>query len=758
MTYARQAINHIQFMVDTNGNRIEGQKDIQAHCVNYLSSLLGGYEEPPQFDPADISNLLSFRCSYTHQDILASDFSTEEIKAAAFSLPRNKAFGPDGYTAEFFKSCWHIIGPEVVEVVREFFRSGQLLQQWNATTIVLIPKVPNAASTADFRPISLCNTMYKVISMLLAGRLQAILPLAISNAQSAFLPDRLLTENVLLATELVNGYSRKNIGPRGMLKVDLRKAFDSLKWDFIIAAMQALHFPGRFINWIRQCISTPSFSVSVSGSTSGLFKSSKGLRQRDPISPYLFAIAMEVFSGLMRTSFVAGFIQHHPKTKERDITHLMFTDDVMVFFDGSSSSLQGISDVMDLFASWSGFRMNYEKTQIFTAGLEPSESLAISNSGFTTGSLPIRYLGLPLMSSKLRISEYSPLLDKLMKRFHAWASLSLSRASRRWSHFVADFSDLALWTVARELRLHGIGSMWVAWHHFHHIKGRSFWSIKTSATDSWNWKSLLAVRPLAEPFVKCVLGNGQNASFWYDVWSPFGMLIKTVGADGPARFGIPPQATEHQLHSYLDSLPPPRSDVGKDCFKWNIQRQQFTTFPTAKTWDCIRERTTTKDWASSIWFKGATPKHAFTMWVAQLQRLPTRDRLHSWGISTPTTCCLCSSYVESHTHLILHCLFSDQVWMRVHSHLMLRPIGFHTWPSFLAWTRLRTDSAPPILRKLACQAVVYHLWKLRNNIIHNQVQLSPAAVFKEIDVNFRNTITARESQKQFKSLMGLWIK
>lgn len=242
--------------------------------------------------------------------------------------------------------------------------------------------------------------------------------------------DRLLAENVLLATEIVHGYNRNGIEPRGMLKVDLRKAFDSVRWDFIISALRALAIRKKFINWVFQCIATPTFSIFVNGVTRGFFKSNKGLRQGDPVSPYLFVLAMEVFSKLLHSRFQASYIHYHPKTSDLSISHLMFADDVMIFFDGRSSSLHRICEALDDFASWSGLHVNKDKTHLFHAGLDSCESTSIEKFGFPTGSLPIRYLGLPLMSRKLRISEYEPLLASLTSSFKAWAVKYLSFAGR----------------------------------------------------------------------------------------------------------------------------------------------------------------------------------------------------------------------------------------------------------------------------------------------------------------------------------------
>ncbi|KAG7568329.1 Reverse transcriptase domain [Arabidopsis thaliana x Arabidopsis arenosa] len=839
MASVRQSINHIHYLEDAAGNRFDTQVSIHEHCVDFFKDLLGSVETPPLFIQEDISSILDFNCSAEQKVSFEALFTTEEIKAAFFSLPRNKTSGPDGYSAEFFTSCWSVIGGEVSAAVAEFFRSGTLLKQWNATTLVLIPKIQNASRVSDFRPISCLNTMYKVISKLLANRLKSILPLVISHSQSAFLPGRLLSENVLLASEIVQGYNRSNISPRGMLKVDIRKAFDSVRWDFVLSILHALGIPVRFIGWIKECICSPSFSIQVNGISAGFFKSTRGLRQGDPLSPYLFLLAMEVFSRLVLSRFESGYISYHPKTSDLKISHLMFADDVMVFFDGSSSSLHGIYETLDDFATWSGLRINREKTLLFHSGLSLQESSSIAAYGFPIGSLPVRYLGLPLMSRKLRINEYSPLLAKISSKFRAWAVKSLSFAGRTqlissviygivnfwistfmlpkgcirmiesicarflWSGNIdttgkskvswktvclpkseggLGLRKFSVWNTTLCLRLIWLlfsnsGSLWVAWHHHHHkLALVSFWAVKLKGNDSWFWKSLLKLRGLAQKFIHCIIGNGSQTWFWHDNWTKLGPLICFLGEDGPRNLRIPLHAKVSEaynshgwiiasprsdqalaLHVFLSSLDLSTLALAEDSFVWVVEDKPSQNFSASKTWEAIRPRDSTKEWAKLVWFKGSTPKHAFNMWIANLDRLPTMSRLASWGLQVSPLCCLCSTAVETRDHLFLHCPFAQVIWDLIMPRLRQPLRVFSRWSSLLDWAKENNQLSPSTLRLLIVHALVYSVWRQRNNLIHNQVVVPPLTIFRDIDRQIINSINARRYLKRFRNLMLCWL-
>ncbi|KAL0322018.1 UNVERIFIED_CONTAM: Retrovirus-related Pol polyprotein from type-2 retrotransposable element R2DM [Sesamum calycinum] len=215
--------------------------------------------------------------------------------------------------------------------VMDFFRSGRMLRQLNHTIIALVPKSEHSLSVADYRPISCCNVIYKVIIKIIADRLSPALEQLIDSSQAAFVGGRNITDNIFLAQEMVRQYSRKRISPRCTINVDLRKAFDSVSWTFLSRVLHGYGFPPLFISWIMECVSTTSFSVALNGSLHGLFPGKKGLRQGDPMSPALFLLCMEYFSRLIKRNTTNSDFNFHPKCEKLKITHLLFVDDLMLF-------------------------------------------------------------------------------------------------------------------------------------------------------------------------------------------------------------------------------------------------------------------------------------------------------------------------------------------------------------------------------------------------------------------------------------------
>ena len=177
-----------------------------------------------------------------------------------FRMKVDKAHGPDGFSTSFFHKCWSIVGDDVVRAITSFFEGGRLLKELNHTSLTLVPKVPNPSKLSDFRPIACCNFIYKCISGILAARLKVVLPNLIDAAQAAFIPGRSISDNIFLAQELLRNYHRADSIVRCVVKVDLLKAFDTVKWSFLLDLLFQLGFPPRFVGCIKSASLPPNFS------------------------------------------------------------------------------------------------------------------------------------------------------------------------------------------------------------------------------------------------------------------------------------------------------------------------------------------------------------------------------------------------------------------------------------------------------------------------------------------------------------------
>lgn len=220
------------------------------HAINHFRSILGPVYQPPSIStPSWFQSLLVFACSSSQCASLSALPSSEEIAKTLHKLNPSKAPGPDGYTSGFFIAAWSLLEEEVIAAISTFFRTGFLPSTVKSTILSLIPKHPGASAITDYRSISYCSTLYKTISKILVSKMKPILLELILPNQTAFIQGRLLVENIILATKLVDGY-QKNKGPAHItIKVDIAKAFDTLSWDFLFICLSTLNFPSTYLTW-----------------------------------------------------------------------------------------------------------------------------------------------------------------------------------------------------------------------------------------------------------------------------------------------------------------------------------------------------------------------------------------------------------------------------------------------------------------------------------------------------------------------------
>ncbi|GJT89626.1 RNA-directed DNA polymerase, eukaryota, reverse transcriptase zinc-binding domain protein [Tanacetum coccineum] len=319
------------------------------------------------------------------------DVSEVEVKNAMFDIEDSKAPGPDA--------------------VKDFFVNGKLLGEVNATIIPLVLKVPNPDRVSEFRPIACYNVIYKCISKIVTNRLKG---------------------------ELFKGYYRKQKIKKVAFKIDLQKAYDTIKWDFLRVVLEQFGFPKKMVKWIMVCVSTTKFSININEEREGYFSGGRGLRQ--------------------------GVLHH--------------------------KSVNVIKKALEEFSSYSGLKANMSKSTVFFGGLTNAEQKSILDIvPFAIGRPPMRYLGVPLLTKKINAIDCKPLVEKVKDRVLDWRNKALSYSGRPQEHGGLGIKNLQVWNeVILVKQLWNViakkDTFWVNWINTEYLKGKSVWVVTAKASSS----------------------------------------------------------------------------------------------------------------------------------------------------------------------------------------------------------------------------------------------------------------------------------
>ncbi|PNX96059.1 ribonuclease H [Trifolium pratense] len=381
---------------------------IASHVVNHFQNLFTGSNNV--HDNGLIEDVIPRLVNDNVNNLLTLLPSIVEIKNAVFAMNKNGAPGPDGFGAFFYQTYWDIIKEDVCNAVLEFFTFNWILPNFNSNTVVLIPKVSDADTIGQFRPIAMANFKFKIISKILADRLALVLPDLISNEQRGFVQGRQIKDCILLTSEAINMLHQKSYGGNLAIKIDIAKAFDTIDWSFLIKVLKVFGFNSIFCNWISTILHSARLSISINGKNEGYFECARGVRQGDPLSPLLFCLAEEVLSRGLTKLVNDGHLKLIKGTRSNHIpSHILYADDVMLFCKGTSANINVLTDFFAKYAQISGQYVNPLKSTIFAGSMSQSRVNNIAHSlGFSIGSLPFIYLGVPIFKG----SNCSKVLSK----------------------------------------------------------------------------------------------------------------------------------------------------------------------------------------------------------------------------------------------------------------------------------------------------------------------------------------------------------
>ncbi|GKB85330.1 RNA-directed DNA polymerase, eukaryota [Tanacetum coccineum] len=368
--------------------------------------------------------------SIDQQTELEGAVSKEEVKKAVWDCGSDKSPGPDGFSFGFYRKFWTCIENDVFAAVNYFFTFGDIPKGCNACFIALIPKVHDANLVKDFRPISLIGSIYKIIAKILANRLVGVLGDIVNEVQSAFISDRQILDGPFILNEVIQWCKSKKKQSL-IFKVDFEKAYDSVRWDFLDDVLKKFGFGNKWCDWIQKCLRSSRGSIIINGSPTEEFQFFKGLKQGDPLSPFLFILIMESLHLSFQSVVDVGLFKGIHLSPLVNLSHMFYADDAVFVGQWCDDNINTLVHVLECFFRASGLRINMSKSKIMGVNVGDDKiKVAASKLGCLILNTPFTYLGTKVGGNMSRVQAWTKIIDKVKSRLSNWKLKSLSIGGR----------------------------------------------------------------------------------------------------------------------------------------------------------------------------------------------------------------------------------------------------------------------------------------------------------------------------------------
>ena len=754
----RKVKHAVSSIFDTNGCEVFSREEIECAHVEFYTSLFS----PENIDDnykCDLLNTIDRMLSQVDCDFCEGAISLEELTNAMSSLNLNKSPGPNGFPVEFYKHFWSLLGPPFLRVVNECFASNSLCDSMKGSaTRLLFKKRGDRKDLKNWRPISLLNVDYKIISKVLTSCLAGVLDTIVDPDQTCSVPGRSVVSNIFLLRDVLD-YIERTGETAILVSLDQEKAFDRVNRGFLMDVLERYGFGNNFRRWVSTLYSGAYMRILINNHLSKEIPLRRGVRQGDPLSPLLYVLCVEVLANLIRRSDeVKGFLLPGAQGKYTKVRQ--YADDTTTILK-DFHSLVSLFDLIAVYEKGSGAKLNRSKTEAMWLGAwkeRQDQPLGL------TWVRKMKILGIIFGTESTEIDNWQPKINKLEKALNLWKSRSLSFIGRGLiinviglskCFYLARILVVPTWVLARVTRLIWL-FLWgtrietVSWRTCClplKCGGLGVCSLDLKCRALRLASTLFIINsPADASFFLCRYFIGRRISLMHNRWKCL-RDIRAPSASMPTRF------YKDVLSTLTDVLTSCDDFVSRKIYAALLMKDstspilpyQWSTFlgmgfSLDDHWPLVRDKFT-ENFKNDI------------LWLIVLRGVKVRDSLARWEYIDSARCASCPRR-ETIDHCFINCPRVKRTWehfVPLLSSLLgsafvvnLLFIFFFRWPS--------TEKRRARLSIYLVKSILYGIWTFRNKATFHNGREDHRAVIRYISNDIRQWVLidfSRLAESQF---------